>query len=91
MSYIDKSELLKSALTLPTKNKSRSIINKYRDTVIVLKLKGYTVKEIREYLLLNDVEVGEKNLYAYLKKYPITSEEENNYMKLINNKKESNL
>ena len=66
MSYTNKDELLKDALALPTKCKSRAMINKYRDIIIVLDIKGYRVKEICEYLVMNDIDITCKNLYLLI-------------------------
>jgi hypothetical protein len=83
MAYIDKDDLLKDALSLPTKTKSRSIINEYRSTIIILKLKNYSLKEIHQYLLLNEINIKYKNLSAYLRKYPPTIKEIDEYSKHI--------
>ena len=54
---------------------SKSILNRYRSVLIVLKIKNTNLLQMQKYLLSKNVEISYNALWKYLKSYPIREDE----------------
>ncbi|HJO92296.1 MAG TPA: hypothetical protein QF753_02750 [Victivallales bacterium] len=83
---LDPDDLYNDASRLKPKVINKFKINKYRKTVIILKIKGYKQKEIVEYFNNNGMNISQPKLSKYLKEYPIHNrelEEQKEYLKIL--------
>ncbi|HJO95112.1 MAG TPA: hypothetical protein QF753_17080 [Victivallales bacterium] len=78
----DPMELFKEA-AFKYKTTSKSCIDEYRNTLVALHIKRTNKKDMLNFLIKRGVKTSYTALWKYLNKKPITNEEINNIMKLI--------
>ncbi|HJO95660.1 MAG TPA: hypothetical protein QF753_19855 [Victivallales bacterium] len=68
---------------LELKKESKSICDVYRKTIVVLKLKEFSYKDIEKFFSENSLKIKSYVISQYLKKKPISDKEKTEYKQYI--------